>query len=99
MSLSIEQLEVCRSLLFVRANEQRFISKAHQRGAGAMILDLEDVISPDPEGSRSRHRPGRRCRVAPQWPRPWPGQDHSAPRGGPLAAEGEENLRPAMVAV
>jgi hypothetical protein len=26
-----------------------------------------------------------------------PGQDHSAPRGGPLAAEGEENLRPAIV--
>jgi citrate lyase subunit beta/citryl-CoA lyase len=47
MSLSIEQLEACRSLLFVPANEQRFISKAHQRGAGAIILDLEDAISPD----------------------------------------------------
>ena len=47
MSLSIEQLEACRSLLFVPANEPRFISKAHQRGAGAIILDLEDSISPD----------------------------------------------------
>jgi citrate lyase subunit beta / citryl-CoA lyase len=47
MSLSIEQLEACRSLLFVPANEQRFISKAHQRGGGAIILDLEDAISPD----------------------------------------------------
>jgi citrate lyase subunit beta/citryl-CoA lyase len=47
MSLSIEQLEACRSLLFVPANEQRFIAKAHERGAGAIILDLEDAISPD----------------------------------------------------
>jgi citrate lyase subunit beta / citryl-CoA lyase len=47
MSLSLEQLEACRSLLFVPANEQRFIAKAHQRGAGAIILDLEDAISPD----------------------------------------------------
>ena len=54
MSLSIEQLEACRSLLFVPANEQRFIAKAHERGAGAIILDLEDAISPDQkEAARS----------------------------------------------
>ena len=58
MSLSIEQLEACRSLLFVPANEPRFISKAHQRGAGAIILDLEDSISPDQkEAARGNLRP------------------------------------------
>ena len=58
MSLSIEQLEACRSLLFVPANEPRFISKAHRRGAGAIILDLEDSISPDQkEAARGNLRP------------------------------------------
>ena len=47
MSLSVEQIEACRSLLFVPANEPRFIFKASQRGAGAIILDLEDSIAAD----------------------------------------------------
>jgi citrate lyase subunit beta/citryl-CoA lyase len=55
MSLSIEQLEACRSLLFVPANEPRFISKAHQRGAGAIILDLEDSIAPDQKEAARRN--------------------------------------------
>jgi citrate lyase subunit beta/citryl-CoA lyase len=33
-----------RSLLFVPATSQRFIEKAHQRGADAIILDLEDSV-------------------------------------------------------
>ncbi|MDP9161525.1 MAG: CoA ester lyase [Acidobacteriota bacterium] len=33
-----------RSLLFVPANSERFVSKAHQRGADALILDLEDSV-------------------------------------------------------
>jgi citrate lyase subunit beta/citryl-CoA lyase len=36
-----------RSLLFVPANSERFISKAHQRGADALILDLEDSVIAD----------------------------------------------------
>ncbi|MER9895492.1 CoA ester lyase [Mesorhizobium sp. M0119] len=34
-----------RSLLFVPAHEERFIEKAHARGADAVILDLEDSVS------------------------------------------------------
>ncbi len=34
---------VWRSLLYVPANNQRFIEKAHTRGADAIILDLEDA--------------------------------------------------------
>jgi citrate lyase subunit beta/citryl-CoA lyase len=33
-----------RSLLFVPGSSERFISKAHQRGADALILDLEDSV-------------------------------------------------------
>ncbi len=40
---------VWRSLLFVPANNPRFIDKAHTRGADAIILDLEDSV---PVGER-----------------------------------------------
>jgi citrate lyase subunit beta/citryl-CoA lyase len=33
-----------RSLLFVPANVQRFIARAHDRGADGVILDLEDAV-------------------------------------------------------
>ena len=33
-----------RSLLYVPANNPRFIAKAHERGADAIILDLEDAV-------------------------------------------------------
>ncbi len=35
-----------RSLLYVPADNQKFISKAHQYGADAIILDLEDAVAP-----------------------------------------------------
>lgn len=35
-----------RSLLFVPATAERFVAKAHLRGADAIILDLEDSIAP-----------------------------------------------------
>jgi citrate lyase subunit beta/citryl-CoA lyase len=35
-----------RSLLYVPANSERFIAKAHERGADAIILDLEDAVAP-----------------------------------------------------
>jgi len=38
---------VIRSLLFVPASTERFVASAHQRGADAIILDLEDAIPPD----------------------------------------------------
>lgn len=46
MILNSETLELCRSLLFIPATEEKFITKAHQRGAGAVILDLEDAVAP-----------------------------------------------------
>jgi citrate lyase subunit beta/citryl-CoA lyase len=35
-----------RSLLYVPASSERFISKAHERAADAIILDLEDSVAP-----------------------------------------------------
>ena len=36
-----------RSLLYVPASAPRFVAKAHERGADAVVLDLEDSVSPD----------------------------------------------------
>lgn len=36
-----------RSLLYVPANNERFIARAHERGADAIILDLEDAVPED----------------------------------------------------
>jgi citrate lyase subunit beta/citryl-CoA lyase len=42
-----------RSLLYVPASSERFISKAHERSADAVILDLEDsVVEADKDGAR-----------------------------------------------
>ncbi|MFC7554672.1 aldolase/citrate lyase family protein [Pseudoroseomonas wenyumeiae] len=35
-----------RSLLFVPVTAERFVAKAHTRGADGIILDLEDAILP-----------------------------------------------------
>jgi citrate lyase subunit beta/citryl-CoA lyase len=44
---------VWRSMLYVPANNSRFIDKAYSRGADAIILDLEDSV-PSPERERAR---------------------------------------------
>ncbi len=36
-----------RSLLFLPMLQERFLAKAHERGADALILDLEDAVAPD----------------------------------------------------
>jgi len=46
---------VWRSLLYVPANNPRFIDKAHTRGADGIILDLEDSV-PLPERDAARGR-------------------------------------------
>ncbi len=46
---SPSELLIWRSLLFVPANNGRFIDKAHGRGADGIILDLEDSV---PAGER-----------------------------------------------
>jgi citrate lyase subunit beta/citryl-CoA lyase len=35
-----------RSLLYVQVSSDRFLAKAHERGADAIILDLEDAVAP-----------------------------------------------------
>jgi citrate lyase subunit beta/citryl-CoA lyase len=44
-----------RSLLYVPASSSRFIAKAHERGADAIILDLEDSVAP---GEKEKARAG-----------------------------------------
>ena len=44
-----------RSLLYVPASEERFVAKAHERGADAIILDLEDGVAPE---AKARARAG-----------------------------------------
>lgn len=43
-----------RALLFIPATAERFLAKAHERGADAIILDLEDSI-PAGEKDQARH--------------------------------------------
>lgn len=42
-----------RSLLYVPVTSERFVAKAHQRGADAIILELEDAVAPS-EKERAR---------------------------------------------
>ena len=44
-----------RSLLFVPASSEKFLAHAHERGADALILDLEDAVAPQ-EKLRARAR-------------------------------------------
>ncbi|MBX6372774.1 MAG: CoA ester lyase [Acetobacteraceae bacterium] len=46
MSAVTREMPVWRSLLFVPVNVERFLAKAHERGADGIILDLEDSVSP-----------------------------------------------------
>lgn len=46
-------LPVWRSMMFVPVNVQKYVEKAHTRGADAIILDLEDSVAPaDKEAAR-----------------------------------------------
>ncbi len=44
-----------RSLLYVPAHSERFLARAHERGADAIILDLEDAV---PEAGKDAARDG-----------------------------------------
>lgn len=43
--MSERSLPAWRSMMFCPANAERFVSKAHTRGADAIILDLEDSVA------------------------------------------------------
>jgi citrate lyase subunit beta/citryl-CoA lyase len=52
---SRRRMPLWRSLLFVPANVDRFVEKAHTRGADAIVLELEDgVAASEKENARSR---------------------------------------------
>lgn len=46
MPPDLVHLDGFRSFLFVPATQERFLARAHERGADAVILDLEDSIPP-----------------------------------------------------
>ena len=50
-----QRLPLWRSMLFVPANVPKFLEKAHQRGADAIILDLEDSVPLAEKASARRH--------------------------------------------
>lgn len=35
-----------RSMLYVPATSERFVARAHERGADAIKIDLEDAVAP-----------------------------------------------------
>ena len=53
-----------RSLLYVPASAERFIAKAHERGADAIILDLEDAVARSEKASARAKLPETVKRVA-----------------------------------
>ena len=44
--MNTQQLSSLRSALFVPLADERFIARAHERGADALLLDLEDSVPP-----------------------------------------------------
>ena len=61
-----------RSLLFVPADGGRKLDKAMASGADAVIVDLEDSVSPARQGRRAQERRGfpQRCRQTADAPSP-----------------------------
>ena len=52
-SAELTNLPIWRSLLFVPVHSEKFVAKAHTRGADAIVLDLEDSV-PMPEKAQAR---------------------------------------------
>jgi len=46
MEIAARALQQLRSALFVPLADERFVGKAHERGADALLLDLEDSVPP-----------------------------------------------------
>jgi len=53
-------LKHCRSLLFLPATSQHLLAKATERGADALVIDLEDSVAPD---RKAEARPMARAAV------------------------------------
>ena len=50
------ELPVWRSLMYVPVNVEKYVDKAHTRGADVIQLDLEDSVPPVREGARAHAR-------------------------------------------
>src|SRR5258706_3077493 len=55
MSIDLQSL---RSALFVPLADERFLGKAHERGADALLLDLEDSVPPAQKAAARARMPG-----------------------------------------
>src|SRR5215468_669718 len=64
MTTTLRAQPAWRSLLFVPVLSERFLSKAHTRGADAIILDLEDSILPTHKDAARAALPAAVPRVA-----------------------------------
>ena len=53
MTVDRQTMPVWRSMLYVPATSERFIARAHERGADAIKIDLEDAVAPN-EKPRAR---------------------------------------------
>ncbi len=58
MSATLRPNPVWRSLLFVPVNVEKFVAKAHERGADGIILDLEDAVAPSEKENARTLLPG-----------------------------------------
>ena len=57
-------LQFVRSALFVPLADERFLAKAHQRGADALLLDLEDSVPPAQKSAARARLPEAARRLA-----------------------------------
>lgn len=46
-----QEILMLRSMLYVPASSEKFIAKAHERGADGLVLDLEDSVAPNAKDS------------------------------------------------
>lgn len=64
--MKLDQAFTLRSQLFVPALSPQFVAKAHERGADAIIVDLEDAIAPEAKDAARRALPDVVGRIAAQ---------------------------------
>ena len=62
--LQLEVLTSLRSALFVPLADERFLAKAHERGADALLLDLEDSVPPAQKAAARARLPEAARRLA-----------------------------------
>ena len=62
--MSKKKLPLWRSALFVPANVEKFVDKAHTRGADAIILDLEDSVVLSEKDTARAAVPGAAAKIA-----------------------------------